>query len=326
MRLLQATFLSVRGLADAAWSFGDPWTGEPRDVVVITGPPASGKTRFLEAILAAKEAIAPYGLRPKGGPWIADGAPAAKIELTFLLDEEEQRRVRSAERVVRAEAILTESGSRCHVDPEVATLLMVYAHDPEHGKIEYLPANRAVVVGGHMHGVSTAEQRLLRVTRDERKFSFIPRLLAAFTWDGRFAEARARFAGMLAELSPTARYLAPNQDHPLVCFSSRGSPPLHLAQLSATEAQAVLVAAAAALVRYERSIVLIDRPEVSAGERALVAWVEAVREVTGAAQLIVATDSPALVAAAPSRATVSVMSRRRPRRDAAGEGGRAPRR
>jgi hypothetical protein len=189
-------------------------------------------------------------------------------------------------------------------------LLAYYAHDPRHGKFEYLPANRAVFTAGLLHGISAAEQRLQRVTRDERKYSFIPKLLVAFTWDAAYAEARTRFAAHLERLSSTARYAGPDQADPLLCFASRGGPRLHLSQLSDTEAQAVLIAAAAALLRYERSIVFLDRPEVSAGERAIAAWAEAVREVAGGAQLIFATESPALLAAVDRYAVITLGTER----------------
>ena len=76
MKLARVSFLGVRGLADATYDLVGP-SGVPHDLVVVTGPTASGKTRFLEAVVAAKEAIAPYGLLQAGAPWVASGSVGA---------------------------------------------------------------------------------------------------------------------------------------------------------------------------------------------------------------------------------------------------------
>ncbi|MBK8941587.1 MAG: hypothetical protein IPM79_29285 [Polyangiaceae bacterium] len=59
MKLSRATFLGIRGLPDVTFDLTSPDTGRPHPVVVLTGPPESGKTRALEAILAAKDVLAP---------------------------------------------------------------------------------------------------------------------------------------------------------------------------------------------------------------------------------------------------------------------------
>ena len=89
MKLLRATFLSIRGLPDMTCDFSRGQNDVARDVVVVTGPASSGKTRLLEALIAAKEVIAPYGAPLASEPWIRPGDDAAKIELTFQLDDDE---------------------------------------------------------------------------------------------------------------------------------------------------------------------------------------------------------------------------------------------
>jgi hypothetical protein len=306
MKLLRATFLSIRGVADATHELGDPTTGQAHDVVLITGPAASGKTRLLEAILAAKEVIAPYGPMMTGARWLAPGAPSGKIVLTFQLDDEEQRRVGSPGPSVTAEALFTEERCRCDADDALVTLLQHYAHDERWGKIEYLPANRGVSPPGAMHGLSAIEQRLLRATRDPRKYSFLPRLLFAFTWDAAYAAARDRFQAALASLSSTARYLGPNQEDPTRCFSSRGGPRVDAGELSDAEGHAVILAAMATLIRLRRSILLVDRPELSADERSVASFLHAARGLAPDLQLIAATSSPALVAAADPRTVLTL--------------------
>lgn len=306
MKLLRATFLSIRGVADATHAFGDPTTGVAHDVVLVTGPPASGKTRLLEAILAAKEVIAPYGPMMTGARWLAEGASRGKIELALQLDDEEQRRVGAAGPVVTAEALFTEERCRYDADDALITLLQHYAHDARWGKFEYLAANRGVSPPGAMHGLSAIEQRLLRATRDPRKYSFLPRLLFAFTWDAAYAAARDHFQATLASLSPTARYLGPSQDDPTRCFSSRRGPRIEAGELSDSEGHAVILAAVATLINLQRSVVLLDRPELSADERSVASFLHAVRGLAADLQLIVATSSPALLAAADPRTVLTL--------------------
>ena len=309
MKLLRATFLSVRGLPDATCDFGDAHRGVPHDVVVISGPPASGKTRMLEAILAAKDVIAPYGPMVTGAPWITGGASSAKIELCFVLDADEQKRVGVTEPVVTAEALFSPRVCRGEADEGLKALLQSYEHTPRSGKVEYFPANRALVSSGPMHGLSAIEQRTLRTTRDPRKYSFLPRLLFALTWDGAYAEARDRFESALASLSPTVRYTGPNAADPSVCFSSFGGPRVGPSELAGSESAAVLIAATATLLGFERSLVLIDRPEASVDESAIVAWLQALRALAGDLQLLVATSSPALLAAVDPQAVVMLHAR-----------------
>src|SRR5690349_8229498 len=90
MKIQRATFLGVRGVADATLELSDPRSGAPHEAVVVTGPSGAGKTRLLEALVAAKEAIGAYGPMTPGAPWIAAGASAAKILLTWSLDDAEQ--------------------------------------------------------------------------------------------------------------------------------------------------------------------------------------------------------------------------------------------
>ncbi len=309
MKLLRATFLSIRGLPDATCDFGDAHRGVPHDVVVISGPPASGKTRMLEAILAAKDVIAPYGPMIVGAPWIAGGASSAKIELAFVLDADEQKRAGVTEPVVTAEALFAPRVCRGEADEGLIALLQSYEHTSRSGKVEYFPANRAIVSSGHMHGLSAIEQRTLRTTRDARKYSFLPRLLFALTWDGAYTAARERFEAAVASLSPTVRYLGPNPEDPSLCFSSCGGPRVAPSELAGSESSAVLIAATATLLSFERSMVLIDRPELSADEGSIVPWLQAVRALAGDLQLIVATSSPALLAAVDPQAVVMLHAR-----------------
>jgi hypothetical protein len=303
VKLLRATFLSIRGLPDLTCDFTRASHGTARDIVAVTGRASSGKTRLLEAIIAAKEVIAPYGPLVQGEQWIRVGEYAAKIELTFALDEDEQRRVGGTNPTVSVEALFGQTACTSEADDGFTALLERYEHDARFGKLDYFPANRGIPPAGPMHGLAAFEQRLYRLTRDPRKYSFVPRLLYELAMDPARA---ARFSEALARLCPDLRYVGSTGTDPVRCLSSRGSPALLPTELSTTEADALVFAATATLLTYERSIVLIDRPELSADERSIEAWLTAVRALATDVQLIVATSSPALLSSLEAGAIVSL--------------------
>ncbi|EYF08794.1 ATP-binding protein [Chondromyces apiculatus] len=303
MKLLRATFLSVNGLRDVTCDFSRTMQESARDVVVITGAPASGKTRVIEAILAAKEVIAPYGPPIHSDPWIRPGDDAAKVALTFLFDEEEQRRIGGIPAVMEAEALFNMRGANADADEGLVALVERYGHDPRHGKLDYFAANRWLPPPGPMHGLGAIEQRLYRLGRDARKYSFVPRLLAEIVND---AEKQARFRTAIERLSPTLRYVGPPGTDPLRCFSSRGGYAATPSELSTSEQDAVVFAATSVHVRHEKSVVFIDRPELFVGERGIVAWMEAVRGLADDVQIIVASTSPALLASMEPGAVINL--------------------
>jgi hypothetical protein len=293
VKLCRAEFLSIRGVPDLTWNLARTAQATPVDVAIVTGGPSSGKTRLLEAILAAKEIIAPYGLPIDGKPWLRPGETAAKIELTFLLDPEEQRRAGGIPAMVHTEALFTPTGCNAEVDEAFASVLDYYEHAAEVGKVDYFAANRGIAPTGPMHGLSPIEQRLYRLGKDPRKYSFIPRLLRDL--EGK-PERLAWFRTALGGLCPSLRHLGSSGGDPRSYFSSRDGAPQLLSELASTEAEAVLFAATATMVHLDRSIVLVDRPEHSAGERGIVAWLRGARLLGDDMQLLLASASPALLA------------------------------
>jgi hypothetical protein len=302
MKLLRATFLGVRGLPDLTCDFSSgPNTA--RDLVVVTGPPSSGKTRLLEALLTAKEIMAPYGPPISPEPWIRPGANAAKVQLTFLLDSDELRRAGTSSPIATGEAIFGPTACKYEIDDGVMTVLERYEHDPRYGKIDYYAANRSLPPPGPVHGLTSFEQRIHRTTRDPRKYAFVPRFLLELRND---PAMQARFGEALGSLCEGLQYVAPSGADALRCFTSAGRPASSLYELSTTESEAVLFAASAALFHYDRSILFIDRPEQSTDERRIGAWLAAVRALAGGVQVFAASSSPALVGSVESGALVSL--------------------
>ena len=295
MKIQRLTFLGVRGLSDATFDLTDPASGAPYPVVLITGPAASGKTRALEAIVAAKEGIAPYGPMGPGAPWIAAGGSAAKVALSFHLDEEERTYAGTAEDRMDGETAFLPQRARSEADEGLIALLERYDHGAS-GKLEYFPTNRRVPSFPPFHGTNTLEQRVLRPSKDPRKYSFVLRFLRDLE-DSKATEAA--FADKLAMLSTTVRYerVGPADGMPR-CFRSRADELLAPTELSDAESDAVIFAATAVAIGLNRSIVLIDRPELHADLRDLPRFYGALRALGNDNQLILATSSPELVAAA----------------------------
>jgi hypothetical protein len=293
MKLLRATFLAVRGIGDAVLHFGDPSSGKPRDFVVLTGPPASGKTRALEAILAAKEAFAPYGPMMSGASWIAPGEGAAKVALAFVLDEEEMTYAGVDSPLTEVDVTFFTNETR-HEAPEGAVaVLSRYVQGKRGGKVEYFPATRRLPSYGPFGGLSALEQRILRPTKDARKYSFVPRFLRALE-DERRDEA-GPFAERLAALSPTCRYEGGVRSDGLPrCFRSRGGAVVGPMDLSDAEADAVLFAATATAIDLNGSLVLVDRPELYAALPAP-KFATALGGLGEGNQVVVATDAAAFV-------------------------------
>lgn len=305
----------MAGVPDVTLELSEAHTGAARDLFVVAGPPGTGKTRVLEAIIAAKEAISPYGMFASFDGWIADGADDAAIELDLGLDAEEQSFAQTDRATATVKVVFDRAeGCRRDVDAGVAELLGRYEHDPKAGKIEYLPANRRLSPPGPAHGLSVSEQRFLRLGRDADKYSFVPRFLVqALAMGASKADddnPRARFEAALSALCPDLRLVdhcfpptsGGNSADPLRCFSFRGGPSVRPSELGTTASHAVLVAATAALVRYDRSIVLLDRPESSVDERTIGAFIRALRGLGADLQLIVATSSPSLKSGVEGRA------------------------
>jgi hypothetical protein len=297
MKLQRVTFLGIRGIADGSHDFTDIQTGLPHDVVIVTGPEASGKTRFLEAILATKEGIGAYGPMSSGGTWLPPGAVVAKIMVSFWLEEEERQFVGTSAAVVDGEAQFLPDRIRRDADEGLVALLRRYEHSRETGKFEYFPASRRLSPLGPFHGTSALEQRLHRASKDSMKYGFVVRFLRDLDQDG---AKEKEFAAILERLSPSCRYVfRASRDGLPRCFSSLGGPPASVAELADSEAEAVLFASTAVNMGLSRSILLVDRPErwASAGRGA--SLLEGLRGLGEGNQLLIASSSAEMISLVP---------------------------
>lgn len=263
MKIQRATFIGVQGVPDLTLDLTDTRTGEPRALVVVTGPSGSGKTRLIEAMIAAKEAIRPYGAMATGAAWIGTGS-AAKVRLAFYLDEAERDFAGTTSQVLEGEAIFLPDRVNAEADDGLRALLGRYAHNPAYGKLDYYPADRRIPLFPPFAGSGSAEQRVVRLGKDSRKYGFILPYLRTL---GQDATLRDRFAASLEALSPSCRYVADASGEVIPrCFSSHGRTPVTVAQLSHGESDAVIFAATATAIGLDHSVVFVDRPELHTGD------------------------------------------------------------
>lgn len=297
MKIVRATFLGIRGVADGTYDLTHPVTGAPNSLVLVTGAEASGKTSFLEAILAAKEAIGAYGPMSPGATWIASGGIIAKIMLSFALDEEERQYVGTAESIIDGEATFLPERVRRDADEGLVALLARYEHVPSSGKVEYFPSSRRISPLGPFHGISAVEQRMHRASKEITKYGFIVRFLRDLTPQ---SPAQKAFAQHLERLSPTCRYVScePSSGLPR-CFSTRTSASATMSELSETEQHSVIFAATAVATGLSKSLILVDRPEASTSPGRAAAFVEALTMLGDDNQIIMASASHEILAVVP---------------------------
>ncbi len=303
MKLAKIALRGVRGVPDGAHDLTDPRTGEPHSLVLVTGPSASGKTRLLEAVIAAKEWVAPYGARPQATAWIRPGETASKVSLGWRLDAEEQAYGALNDASAETESIFTTVGVSVPEDDGVVAVLRRYDHGHESGKIEYFPAQRSVPTGGLGVGLSPFEQRPLRASGDVRKFASVVRVIHELSGGGPTADY---FADILSRLSPTCRFeAATSVDAFPRCFvGPRGARTLR--ELSSSETDAVILAATAVMLGLSRSVVFIDSPELFADPSFVPALAEGLLALGQDVQVIAATRSPELLRTAAANQVITL--------------------
>jgi hypothetical protein len=310
MKISRFAARGVLGLRDLDLDFAAGASGAsagPRDVVIVSGPPASGKTRLFDVMLAALEAVGPYHGMVRAEGWCADLAKGARVELGLLVEGSVEGSVAGSPEGASARAVVdfTADGVLTAVNRRVAKLVSRYDHDPAHGKREYFPEGRQRAWGARCDGLGELEQSLLRSTKDAQKYSFVPRFLAELRHDDR---RRATFARQLELLSPSVRFAAAPRKDPTACFKNRTREEVPFVELSSSESEAVIIAATATLVGLHRSVIFLDRPELYVSSDRLAEFVEALLQLGEQNQWFIATSDRNLAAQIPRAHHVSLGS------------------
>jgi hypothetical protein len=316
MKIQRISTNGFRGLPDRSFELVEARGGSPFDLVIVTGGAGSGKTSFLDAILAAKEDVGPYGPKRSSAEYVRPGELGAKVRVDWLLSSDERTRAGAAEAAVSTESIFSAAfvpAPDHHAG--LAAVLAEYDRDPAVSKVEYFHASRRLPQSGGARAIAAgavpAVDRMLRVSRDDAKFAgLVDHVVQAFLGldegdpnargDRRSAE---RLAAAFASLSRSGKQLdgvqrAGSGFEPR--FVDAAGVRSGLGQLSDSERQAFLFAATFLRSGINGSLVLVDTPELHLGGADARAFVAALSRLGADNQIVVATASAELVAATPA--------------------------
>jgi hypothetical protein len=300
MRIASVAWRGFVGLADGALDLARDG-GIPADLVVVTGPPGSGKTRLLEMIIAGKEGVAAYGPRPRLDDVLGKEAAAAKISMEWWLSEDERDFVGVTKAVLSSESIYARSGPiEIAPDPAVGALLERYDHDPRHGKVDYVPADRGLPSYSTAVGDAVFDQRRKRLTRGPDKYAAILKLaedtILRSSDVARINAFEALFTKLCPHLSLGGVGSAGNLE-----IVRQGGAVRPVSRLSMSEKQALALAASMVFVGIESSVILFDTPELFLSGAEARRQLEVLRAFAPTNQWIVATCAEEIVAMAAHR-------------------------
>lgn len=291
MKIANLRTFGFDGLPDREFDFTAPGRTSPSPLVVVVGPPSSGKTRLLEAIAAAKEAAGAYAERPQKAAYLRDGAEAVKFVTRWAFDEEEQRRVGLVGGDQTTETILGDMPDD-EDDGRVVSLLRTYRLEPGHGKMEYFHAARALPSGGVRAGqpsVLSAFEARDRLRPTNAKYAALLGFVVDATMQGSPAAAAVQEA--FAALCPTKRLVDAYVGTVglMLAFETPDRRRVRFDQLTEAERDALLVAATFVRSRLDRSIILFDEPERHRPYADVGRFITALGQLGAENQLIVAT-------------------------------------
>lgn len=290
MKLVELETLGVRGLADAAYPTREP-DGTPTRLVVVTGPPGAGSTTFLESIAFSAARLASSGPVPDPAQVLRVGGSVAAIRSAWWVDDDERRYGGLFEQVTRAQVNFDRGGiANVDADPGLLGLMSRYDHTPDTSKVVLFPARR---VDDTTPGITDFEaaQRMSRLSPASAKYAGLQMALAARAND----KATWPLAQSLHdELCPSAKLAGVNGVGQLE-FTTQGGHRVPLFRLSFSERNAFVLAASVALMGLDRSVLLLDTPELGVPVGLAARWIDALRDHTPDAQWIVASRDPEVV-------------------------------
>jgi energy-coupling factor transporter ATP-binding protein EcfA2 len=311
MRIRTLETDGVRALPDRAFAFQQR-SGGRDGVVAVIGPPASGKTTFLRALIAAKESVGPYGGAHDGSALVRHGLQSAKIRVEWELAPSERERFELTESTLVSETRIGSVAAGPPHEPVLEALLGGYEADAQSGKMEYFHAGRRMPYGGSLDLSRAPADRLDRLVRlgdDDTKYAGLMRFIVEAGL-GLHVDERGerpppgRITRAFGALCATKRLAGLYQSGGAVLpgFVDAEERPYGLAQLADSEKDALLFAAtfvrAGLVENVPGCIVLVDTPEQHLGDVGAAELVRGLSTLGPANQLIVATTSRSVAASA----------------------------
>lgn len=282
MKLKRLSSRNFRGLENGEYTFTDR-SGEPFDVVVVTGGPHRGKTALLEAIIAVKESIGPYGFPPSSASSLRRGEHWGHLQASWLLTEEEAKLAKHSGRELVTDWHFGKDAPNDRHDPHVRALFARYSRDPMQCKFEYFPSNRRLARGRGEPPARPLPEPLdaaIRLTRDADKYARglgeLAELVRAEALrtarrvttegialhEGSCASALHPYNTALEAFSSSIRIADAPEDPETVRLVLESGDELGIDELSAVEEQELLFAMTFTRLGLRRSVVLVDEPEL----------------------------------------------------------------
>ena len=325
MKISQLSLRNVRALPDLDRSLVDR-SKKPHDVILVTGPTGSGKTRLLEAIALWKEAAAPYGAPPKRDALAGPRGASGEIAGTWEMTPDEVRRGVLSTPSPKVSVEVGLGAPTPQVEKGLRKVLSDFFRVPTHGKIEYFPANRRLSdrpLPVPLDALSEKVEAPMRTDRDADKYGVERAWLTArleadlaaagSTLEGRgvllsrqapdsLAQARASIAKLCPHLRLSGLGKNGNRVEPRLLRAGADAradrAEVWLSEISAGEEQAVLFAAAFQRLALSRSVILIDTPELGLHPADHARFFRALCALGEDNQIIAATTSPGILATA----------------------------
>jgi hypothetical protein len=320
MKLLHLRTDRFRGLPDRSFAFTAPGTDVPFDVVIVGGDAGSGKTSLLEAIIAAKEDVGAYGA-PRPASYVRAGERTARLEARWLLSPAERTRAGVQEATVTTVSVFGDGAPALAPHSEgLRALFREHSCDRARAKVEYFHASRALppTRGARLpsaHAVDSDAR--LRLTTSNDKHRLLRAYVAgAIQADNMALAESVRDKGIALgtgqfqarqEIRDTLRPfllgkafdgIEPEGEGYRLRFLQRDRTGLDLEELSASEQQGALFALTFQRLGLDHSIVLIDEPELHIPAADRVRFLQAVVELGRDNQILAATGSTEIRAAA----------------------------
>lgn len=272
---MRLTFVANEGAADLPPKI----TFHPSGPLFVVHAPSGPQTATLfEMICAAKERIGAYGV---GGSvlWPA-GRPRVRVTLGLALDEEEMEFAALGEPHVEISCTLGGPEAReAEPIPAGINALLKRARRAS-GVFELVPAERSLVGSPPGGGIPGRVADMLRLSTHVKKYAGIPGLLVDLARDK--GSAFDTFCRAFDALSPSTKCLGIRRRAETVeLIFQRGRRAIGFGELGLDEHQYVLFAGLAAARSFERSVILVDAPELHLSERAARDLVGALPDVMG---------------------------------------------
>ncbi|HZF49532.1 MAG TPA: AAA family ATPase [Polyangiaceae bacterium] len=326
MKLLNLEVENFRGLPNGHYSFTHPATGAPLPVVLVGGGPSSGKTSLLEAIIALKESLGSYDVAPEPSRFLRSGARSGRVQGRWLLTPDEMSRAGLEQPTLTATLALGD-GDSAPAEPNFEEVFSAYSRDPAAEKLEYFPCNRQLVA--RLGQAPSDDGGRLRLSSRPDKYAGLEQVLIQLaTEDGLGAMAQVDKDGILMRgdhrdsLAPYKAAVAALCPHirlggvdvrdggaPMVWFLRDNGARVDLYSLSHNEQQAVLFAVVYKRFGLNRSILLIDEPELHIHPQEQRRFLDALAGLGGDAQIIATTSSSHLLESAPHHAVILLDAR-----------------